>query len=118
MSDLVAWLRAQLDEDDSAAFRTIAWCRNGHDDDFANSLHIARWDPARVLAEVEAKRRILDMWEVADQHRYDLPSGISEGRDPDERDRDDAVAETFDDVVALLALPYTDRPGYDASWRP
>lgn len=68
--DLVARLRhawdereRQLDEDERAA---LAWMPFGNPTD-ADRDHIARRDPARVLAEVErgrrdiaAKRRILD----------------------------------------------------------
>ncbi len=40
--------------------RTIAWCGNGHEDDFANVIHIAHHDPAAVLRQVAAHRKILD----------------------------------------------------------
>jgi hypothetical protein len=50
--------------------------------------HIARWDPARILAECEAKRRIVE-W----HHRVPLPH---------ERQN----------LLALLALPYADHPDY------
>lgn len=59
--------------------------------------HIARWDPARVLAEVDAKRRILD-WAIV------------------WRDRDCAPWNA--DCIRLLALPFADRPGYREEWRP
>jgi hypothetical protein len=58
--------------------------------------HIARHDPARVLREVEAKRRIVDLF--GPRH---------ERHDPD----------AFD-LLMLLALPYSDRPGYQKVWRP
>ena len=58
--------------------------------------HVARHDPARVLREVEAKRRLLD---VADTL---LTTGLEDGWD----------------VVWALALPYADRPGYREDWRP
>lgn len=57
--------------------------------------HMARHDPARVLREIEAKRRILDAW-----------------------DQDGAFWPGGSDVPALLALPYADRPGYREEWRP
>lgn len=55
--------------------------------------HVARWQPSRVLAECEAKRRIVE--EVLPIH-------------PD-----------YDPlyVQRLLALPYADHPDYDQSWR-
>ena len=54
--------------------------------------HIARHDPARVLAECEAKRRIVEM----DFERYGEQWA----------------------VLAALALPYVDHPDYRAEWRP
>jgi hypothetical protein len=62
------------------------------EDEYAE--HIARWDPARVLAEVNAKRRILD--EAVRLMSYDGEFQFLE----------------------LLALPYADRPGYREEWRP
>lgn len=41
--------------------RTIAWCGNGHEDDFSNVIHIAHNDPARVLRQVAAHRKILEI---------------------------------------------------------
>lgn len=65
--------------------------------------HIARWDPARVLAEVQAKQRILDPW---------LPE--------DQRDSvDDEVIHyqlALDDVIRLLAQPYAGQPGWREEW--
>ena len=54
------------------------------------ALHIARHDPARVLAECEAKRRI-----------------VQNAQDPGD-----------DLFVAILALPYADHPDYREEWRP
>jgi hypothetical protein len=117
MKDLVDWLRAQLDEDERVARAADAgrWLPEDKGitfeyraDDYhegeaqarlvadsrANQEHIAEWYPARVLAEVEAKRRILD----------------------------DASAMVWRDALGnflrLLALPYADRPGYREEWRP
>ena len=50
-------------------------------------VHIARWDPARVLRDVEAKRRILARFQA--QSRLDLPEGVHDGRDPDEAETDE-----------------------------
>lgn len=67
--------------------------------------HIARWDPAHVLAEVGAKRRILDEFEAADA-AAEFPN-LDGGR-----------AEGLGRAVRLLALSYADRPGYREEWRP
>ncbi len=58
--------------------------------------HIARWDPARVLAECEAKRRVVESVERA------MRTGTS-GLGPS--------------VVRTLALPYADHPDYDEAWK-
>lgn len=72
--------------------------------------HIARHDPARVLREVEAKRRILDeIVPLIDQMDAQIESEWGSGLGPTgESDR----------LVKLLALPYADRPGYREEWRP
>ncbi|MFE1321615.1 DUF6221 family protein [Kitasatospora phosalacinea] len=74
--------------------------------------HIARHDPARVLAEVNAKRRILD--ELLDEI--------------DERDRTYQVEywdhfmgpyrPLTDQLLRLLALPYATHPDYRPEWAP
>jgi hypothetical protein len=69
-----------------------------------DAQHIARWDPARVLArvateraDVDAKRRILD---EAERYSPELSHG-------------DNGEWAFDVVIRLLALPYAERSGYD-----
>jgi hypothetical protein len=57
MDDLIAFLQARLDEDERSAH---AWLPFGNPDAAARD-HIARHDPGRVLAEVAAKRAILDL---------------------------------------------------------
>jgi hypothetical protein len=68
--DLVAFLHARLDEEADLARRCDGdgcgeWAAHGHTVDFCqgqlSGFHptIARHDPARVLREVEAKRRVL-----------------------------------------------------------
>lgn len=59
---------------------------------FATAGHIARHDPARVLAECEAKRRIVELCDGFDE----------QGRE----------------VRQLLALPYADHPDYREEWKP
>lgn len=69
--------------------------------DTDDALHLVRWHPARVLAECEAKRRIvaaITAW--LDEHSDEdhVPAG--------------------DDALCWLALPYADHPDYRAEWRP
>lgn len=157
MDDLVTWLRAQLDDDERVA-RMAAdgpWCREGAGQIVGgpggqfliaarsqawNGDHIARHDPARVLVEVDAKRRILD------EH---LPEWRTVEWPHDQNGRGEAQAcrrcQTVEHTtwnppigeagvlpegfvtpyvlapcltLRLLALPYAGRPGYREEWRP
>ena len=66
--------------------------------------HIARHDPARVLAECEAKRKIVA------KHRHDI------GADP--CDAHNADYETIDcDTLQFLAEVYADHADYDEDWK-
>lgn len=122
--ELTAWLRAQLDEDErvarEAGYRSLTWAENGTwhlegvehnvvgaEEAFChphNVEHITRHDPARVLTEVDAKRRILDWCEAA-LIEFDK-AGLS--------DRPSSPLM----FVQWLALPYADRAGYRPEWRP
>ena len=55
--------------------------------------HIAAWNPARVIAECRAKRRVVEAREGVDAATHDL-------------------------VLRTLALPYADHPEYREEWRP
>ncbi len=139
MDDLVQWLRGQLDEDERIA-RAAAWCDEAASwhaepspfgardkgqrwyiedamddgvvthvdpaasDDEGVARHLARHDPARVLREVDAKRQI-----IAEHDVYGRGLG----------GRMDCQSLDFPcRTLRLLALPYADRPGYRAEWKP
>jgi hypothetical protein len=78
----------------------------------AFASHIANWDPERVLAECEVKRRLID-------------PQIRTARVMDEVVRDDELeyaiartaAESFNFTAKLMALPYDDHPDYREEWR-
>lgn len=119
------------DNADSSAGMRI-YDEGGHDN--ADAEHIARHDPARVLREVEAKRRILAF------HRHlrfteplDINSKFEEDRRPafDEAPRyvgcevcsfDSRYEEVYPSWwcahVRLLALPHADHPDYRTEWSP
>lgn len=95
-------------------------------------LHAAHWDPHRVLAESESKRRIIEWhksWPVLvetaptfDQTDYDLSSmtlrmsqKIMWQTDQEYRDRFGTEPPTGP-VLRMLALPYADHPDYNADW--
>ncbi|MFG2722699.1 DUF6221 family protein [Streptomyces sp. NPDC048416] len=68
--------------------------------------HIGRHDPARVLAEIEAKRQLLDRYEAMESGvlvMIGVESILSEYRRV---------------LLPSLALPYADHPDYREEWRP
>lgn len=79
--------------------------------------HIARHDPARVLVDVEAKRRIVAEifeYEATEDGEFgcchsaeDIATRQCPGTDPDKLP-----------ALRLLALPYADHPDYREEWRP
>jgi len=81
-----------------------------------DAAHIVRWDPARVLAEVGSKRRILDEYTEARRREAEKPGYDAVGRL--ETSLAKVVAPALERVVRLLALPYAGRPGYREEWRP
>lgn len=124
MSDVkarVTWLRAQLNDDEWVARAALAeapgldgrWLptttRPSH-------IHEARWDPARVLTEVETKRRILDLHVPVDG--YD-PNGLvcstcGEAGNPGD---ETTVVRWPCPTVRLLARPHAGRDGWREEWR-
>jgi hypothetical protein len=95
-------------------------------------LHVARHDPARVLAECEAKRRIVDF--MLDEHGATIDgewgcchSGAdfrNGGRAPEyEGDEFETLPSDCPGAkaalagLALLAPPYADHPDYREEWR-
>jgi len=127
MDDLVTWLGHQLDDDERVARAAVAtapesegrWecggsrvdhvtghlvagfeaCWDGGVEmDEANAEHIARWDPARVLAEVEGQRA-----------RVAVLANILNDPPPFA-----GLAESF---LKLEARPYAGQPGWREEWR-
>jgi hypothetical protein len=136
MSDLTDFLLARIDEDERWARDATrgVWSIAGEDDhrsviaaggspvlnaggEFCGDLwldaadldlaHIVRWDPARVLAECEAKRRIVDKC-VPRVEITDMGSA----------DRQFIPGPPDMALLRLLALPYADHPDYRDEWRP
>lgn len=123
MTDIVAFVKARLAEDQAAAEAAppspwranvdelfagdgtrLHWAEHaasGMDEDAV--VHIVRHDPARVLREVAAKRRLLALDADPDEYNNDVVRGW---------------AEAHYQVCRLLALPYASHPDYDPSWSP
>lgn len=140
VDELVAFVRAALDEDERVALaadetRPGPWAirpdstgvreiysvsrdeERGRDSNVMPDAwhseaaeHIVRWDPDRVLAEVEAKRRILDEASaVCDEVRN--PTGA------DHRTNARARQFAYEQVLRLLAQPHAGRDGWREEWR-
>ena len=76
--------------------------------DPGNAEHIARWDPARVLAEIDAKRRILEIHHhIECQHDRYGPDG----------DCAECGNEYPCETVHLLAQPYAGHDGWREEWQ-
>jgi hypothetical protein len=71
-------------------------------------------DSTRVLAECEAKRRIVEMGRFSDSPESAVDYWLDEGRGLTPSPGLGAMI----DVLRLLALPYADHPDYDEAWRP
>lgn len=151
MTTLTEFLQARLDEDEllaqaAAAFITGSHWRSHKDvvetaedvdaDYLARSVavsgnwtvpeHIARHDPARVLAEVEGKRRIIaDL--LAEPHFLNnsewygcraVAEGPGEDDVPTGRECTCGRDARLDQYLRLFALPFADHPDYDPGWKP
>lgn len=133
MSGLAEFLEARIAEDEEAArdahYEGQHWLTEEEgvyrwpDDELVHmadrtrdARHIARWDPARVLAECEAKRRLIafayDADAIIDGERGCCHSGeaIQAGQCPYMRPDDN-------EGVRILAAVYASHPDYDPSWR-
>jgi hypothetical protein len=67
--------------------------------------------PARVLAECEAKRRIIDLWDFANRE-------ASMGAEWPVKQLFDGRLSIIEAALRALALPYADHEAYDDEWRP
>jgi hypothetical protein len=139
VDDLGAWLLAQIKADAEVA-RAAAEAQSGRDepgdrwragDDVYTAItaapvavgpwggglhetgeHIARWDPACVLAECETKKQTMELHSPQQDTERSLACqtcGVPDG--------------WWDvawpcDTLRLLAALYADRPGYRPEWAP
>lgn len=105
--DLAAFLTARLDERadlvKSVDPDAIDFAANIGSEPI--NLILGANDPAWMLADIDAKRRIIELWEEAADHR---------------RQSSDAYADEFDaltEVIQFLALPYADHEEFQEEWR-
>lgn len=86
------------------------WIADGREVVDARHVHV-QFDPARVLAECEAKR-----WIVAFAVQF---RGQADGEaDPIRKAIGEAMAESAEDALVSIASVYADHPDYDEAWRP
>ncbi|MFE1358844.1 DUF6221 family protein [Streptomyces harbinensis] len=128
MNEMIEFLRARLGEEQDAAEAASPgpWHLNAEHDEvhavdgevaaeaFAlsnNQLrrtaeHIARWDPERVLREVEAKRRLIE-------HCEDARRRASE----DEYDSEAAATRSaLEDALLAIASAHSGHPDFREEW--
>lgn len=105
MDDLIAFLKARLDEEESAAKAWSTPFSNPTAADRENRA--AQADPDRVLREAEAKRAILAEYEriAGSVKRYPNNATITAL----------GVAET---MVRAAGTVYSDHPDYRSEWKP
>jgi hypothetical protein len=131
MTDLVAWLRAQIDHDERVAKECLGinalvdW-KHGTEparwkfddmsvrDDSEEAIvrvghtwpmegrHIALHDPARVLRQVEAYRELLEKYDRVWESRREHPDDLATA----------GSVLAWEGVVRTLASVFSDRPGY------
>lgn len=88
------WSRIEAENGDSVAL--VA------DESFAR--HCARWDPARVLVECEAKRQVVKQYQRFVASDVGMLVKV-------------AICDQLEEVLCLLAHPYADHPGFRPEWR-
>lgn len=123
MSELEAFVKARLDEDEAAALLASPgpWHLNAEHDEviavddievctaFAlsnNQLrntarHIARYDPTQVLADIKFKRNLLELFAISNEEGF----GGSEGWT------------LMRDAIYQLAALWSDHKDYNPEWR-
>lgn len=144
--DLIAFLRARLDEDAAVIEKPETWTAFDENEptgtrrvDVDHSIervvactrawrgaHIARHDPARVLREIDAKRRVIDTYAVVSGRSKDLSARRDRLKDRghdllmSEMDLETAIhqRDVLASVLRLLALPYDQHPDYREEWKP
>lgn len=78
------------------------------------AAHIARYDPARVLQEVAAKRAII----AASKDTYAGPPWEDADIESGAADVWDGRQTSYREVLANLACAYSDHPDFNEEWRP
>jgi hypothetical protein len=109
MNDLAEFLLTRIAEDGAVADR---WPEEVEPGTWVDDRGHPIWAPrSRVLAECEAKRRIVERY----RHEADVTARTpASGLKTPQEARSGALGE----ACLLLALPYADHPDYRPEWRP
>jgi hypothetical protein len=121
---LTEFLLARIAEDEAAAIAARGWQtgsrHKGQPLDW--SIHMDRWSPDRVLAECEAKRRIIEAHplthDVVAVHSGETPGVACANCAALGRSEKDIVEDLGPcDTLLALASIYSDHPDFDEAWR-
>jgi hypothetical protein len=104
---LTDFLLARIAEDEAAARHRDTVTFGAERRRVANEALHDPFDPARVLAECEAKRRIVDYREQVASESAATGVPIFE-----------AQLSAYDAALRALAVPYAEHPDYRDEWRP
>lgn len=125
MITLTDFLLARIAEDKAVARAALdlnrrfdgdgGWTPAGLEDPWPEEVaHITRHDPARVLAECKAKRRIVEQAEEASADRAQVIGEFCVGK----AESDAAHAtDPGDLILKAVASVYADHPDFDPAWR-
>lgn len=110
---LTEFLLARIAEDEAAAqgatIEPVGTGRSwfdGWSDTHPVGIHIGKWAPTRVLAECEAKRRIV------------AKARVWLDDDPDGTSTEAMARACWTEALQPLAVVYADHPDYREEWRP
>lgn len=116
---LIEWLRVQLDADEANRNDWQLGVHRANCDQFAdygpeNNGVCDCGEPERRLAEVKAKRAILDLYEQAAEHAEYAKTKLPESQDW--IDAAEAARDAMEITIQLFAPPYAGRDGWQDEW--
>jgi len=119
VSDLVAWLNAQIDHDDLTRREALEHLLDGgrHGFDWSGlpdpvRVFVMTWTPGRAELEVAAYRRILAALRLAESRQLYYERDGEEPFASESR----AFVEAMKQAVRTIAAIYSDREGFDPAW--
>ncbi len=95
----------------------VAFCGADYDLGDERAEHIARHDPARVMAEVAAKRAVIDMT-FRYEAKIDGEWACCHSADEIRAGVCTAIPVNEIETLRILAAVYADHPDYQPEWRP